>query len=111
MANGTKVVSAEMWRTKRRPEILELFRKYVYGRAPINRPKGMTFKVFDLDRKALNGLAIRKQVTANFTGSKDGPSMDILIYLPAAAKKPVPTFVLLNFYGNHAINSVPGRKL
>ena len=27
MANGTKVVSTKMWRTKRRPEILELFRK------------------------------------------------------------------------------------
>ncbi|MCK4627613.1 MAG: hypothetical protein KAT56_01345, partial [Sedimentisphaerales bacterium] len=111
MANGTKVVSTKMWRTKRRPEILELFRKYVYGRAPINRPKGMTFKVFDLDRKALNGLAVRRQVTVNFTGKPDGPSMDILIYLPAAAKKPVPTFVFLNFYGNHTIHPDPAIKL
>jgi|GEM_PF-534743 len=111
LADGTKVAGAEMWRTRRRPEILELFRKYVYGRAPVGRPKGMTFKVFDLKHKALNGLATRKQVTVNFTGKENGPSMDILIYLPGAAKKPVPTFVILNFGGNHTINAHPGIKL
>ena len=88
MADGTKVTNAGMWRMKRRPQILELFRKYVYGRAPVGRPKGMTFKVFDLDRKALNGQATRKQVTVNFTGKEDAPGMDILIYLPSAAKGP-----------------------
>ena len=34
MADGTKVTDAETWRAKRRPEVLELFRKHVYGRAP-----------------------------------------------------------------------------
>ncbi len=111
MADGTKVTNAGMWRMKRRPRILELFRKQVYGRAPVGRPKGMTFKVFDLDRKALNGLAIRKQVTVSFTGKEDGPSMDILIYLPGAAKGPVPTFVVLNFGGNHTIHSDPAIRL
>jgi len=111
MANGTKVVDAERWSKKRRPEIVELFRKHVYGRAPVGRPKEMTFKVFDLDHKALNGLAVRRQVTVDFTGRPDGPSMDILIYLPAAVKEPVPTFVLLNFHGNHAIHPDPAIKL
>ncbi len=110
MQDGTKVTSAEMWRTKRRPEILELFRKHVYGRSP-DRPKGMTFKVFDHDPKALNGKAMRKQVTVSFTGKPDGPSMDILMYLPNQAKKPVPLFVLLNFQGNHSISTDPAIKL
>ena len=111
MVNGTKVVDAGIWSMKRRPEIIELFRKHVYGRAPVGRPKGMTFEIFDLDHKALNGLAVRRQVTVNFTGRPDGPSMDILIYLPAAVKEPVPTFVLLNFHGNHAIHPDPAIKL
>jgi hypothetical protein len=110
-SDGTKVTSAEMWRSKRRPEILELFRKYVYGRAPLDRPKEMTFKTFDLDNKALNGMAVRKQVTVSFTGKENGPGMDILIYLPAAAEKPVPTFVVLNFGGNHTIHPDPAIKL
>ena len=114
MADGTKVTDADMWRMRRRPEILELFRKYVYGRAPVGRPKEMTFNVFDLDHKALNGLATRKQVTVSFTGKEDGPSMDILIYLPSPprrTKKPVPTFVILNFGGNHTIHPDPAVKL
>ncbi len=111
MTDGTKVTNAEMWRTKRRPEVLELFRKYVYGRAPVGRPKEMTFKTFDLDRRALDGLAVRKQVTVNFTGKEDGPSMDILIYLPGDAKGPVPTFVILNFGGNHTIHPDPAIRL
>jgi len=111
LSDGTKVTNAGTWRTKRRPEILELFRTHVYGRAPIARPKDMTFKVFDLERKALAGLATRKQVTVNFTGKKDGPRMDILIYLPNAVKASVPTFVILNFGGNHTINPDPAIKL
>jgi len=110
LANGDKVTDAETWRTKRRPEILELFRAQMFGRSP-GRPAGMTWEVFDCDRQALDGTATRKQVTVYFTGQKDGPSMDILIYLPNAAAKPVPAFVGLNFQGNHAIHRDPGIKL
>jgi hypothetical protein len=111
MADGAKVSNARKWRTERRPEILELFRTHVYGRTPLGRPENMTFDVFDLERKALAGTATRKQVTVNFTGKEDGARMDILIYLPNSGKKPVPTFVLLNFGGNHTINSDPAIKL
>ncbi|UCG49440.1 MAG: hypothetical protein JSU94_06585 [Phycisphaerales bacterium] len=103
-SDGSRVTDGRMWRQKRRGEILELFRGHMYGRSPVGRPKDMTFDVFDLDRKALDGAAVRKQVTVSFTGKKDGPGMDILIYLPAPPKEPVATFVLLNFGGNHAIH-------
>jgi hypothetical protein len=111
MSNGTKVTNAQAWKDKRRPEVLELFRTYVYGRAPVGRPKDMTFKVFDLEQRALGGLATRKQVAVNFTGREDGPGMDILIYLPNNREKPIPTFVILNFGGNHTICSDPAIKL
>jgi hypothetical protein len=111
MADGATVSNARKWRTERRAEILELFRTHVYGRTPLGRPENMTFEVFDLERKALAGTATRKQVTVNFAGKEDGPRMDILIYLPNSGKKPVPTFVLLNFGGNHTINSDPAIKL
>jgi len=111
MSDGTKVVDAQTWKTKRRPEVLELFRTYVYGRAPIDRPENMTFKVFDIEQKALGGIAVRKQVKVNFTDLPDGPGMDILIYLPNNRKKPIPTFVILNFGGNHTICSDPAIKL
>jgi hypothetical protein len=111
LSDGSKVTDAQTWQSKRRPEILELFCANVYGRAPIGRPQDMTFEVFDLNREALGGLATRKQVTVNFTGSKDGPSMDILIYLPNGAKTQIPTFLILNFGGNHTIHPDPAIKL
>ena len=111
MSDGTKVTDAQTWKSQRRPEILELFRAHVYGRSPVERPANMHFKVFDLDRQALGGLAIRKQVAVYFTKAEEGPKMDILMYLPKNAEKPVPAFVLLNFGGNHTVHSEPEIRL
>ena len=109
-ADGKKVTDAETWRAKRRPEILELFRAHVYGRAP-GKPDKMTFHVFDEDRKALGGKATRRQVRVRFTGDADGPGMDVLIYLPGGAARPAGAFVGLNFGGNHSIHADPGITL
>jgi len=109
-ADGQRVTDPDTWLKKRRPEILELFRTHVYGRAP-GRPKEMTFHVFDNDPRALGGKATRRQVEVRFTGKPDGPTMDLLIYLPNGVQKPVPAFLILNFGGNHAINRDPGIRL
>ncbi|MBM4035277.1 MAG: acetylxylan esterase [Planctomycetes bacterium] len=110
MQDGTKVTSAEMWRTKRRPEVLELFRTHVYGRSPA-KPEALAFKAFDNEAKALGGRATRRQVTILFTGKEDGPKADLLLYLPDDAKRPVPAFLILNFNGNHAVSTDPAIRL
>jgi hypothetical protein len=110
LASGDRVTDAETWQKKRRAEILSLFEKHVYGRSP-GRPEAMTFKVTSVDDRALGGKARRKEVSVYFTGAQNGPKMDILIYLPAKANRPVPAFLGLNFYGNHSINSDPGITL
>src|SRR6202035_4244614 len=38
MKNGQKVATAKMWTDQRRPELIEMFSKYVYGRIPENVP-------------------------------------------------------------------------
>lgn len=96
MADGTEVAGTDAWRTQRRPEILELFRKHVYGRAPLGRPEGITFKVFDLDRNAMGGMATRKQVEINFDGGQDSQTMNLVIFLPNGAKEPAATFLLIS---------------
>ncbi len=111
MSDSTKITNIQGWKTRRRPEVLEMFRTQVYGCAPINQPEGITFKVFDHEQQALGGLATRKQVAVNFTGRQDGPGMDILIYFPNNRDKPIPTFVILNFGGNHTIHADPAIKL
>lgn len=110
-SDGKKVTDAAAWQAERRAQVLDLFRTHLYGRAPVGRPKNMTFEQFDFERNVLGGSAIRKQVSVSFTGKKDAPAMDILIYLPNTGSKPVATFVLLNFGGNHTINADPAIKL
>jgi hypothetical protein len=109
-ADGQRVTNPTMWRNQRRPEILRLFETHVYGKSP-GRPEQMSFHVNSVDEKALGGKAIRKEITVRFTKDPDGPSMDILLYLPRGAKKPVPVFLGLNFYGNHSIHPDPGITL
>src|SRR5690606_13807188 len=63
------------------------------------------------EAKALDGKAIRKQAKVQLTPDPEGPWMDVLLYLPADAEGPVPTFLTLNFYGNHTVHADPGIKL
>ena len=106
---GKPVLDAHMWRETRRPEILELFKEHVYGRAP-GRPADMTFEVFDDTPNALGGKARRMQIRVNFTGKADGPAMDILLYLPAG-KAAAPVFIGPNFNGNQTIHPDPAIRI
>jgi hypothetical protein len=110
MENGERVKDAETWRSKRRPEILRLFETQMFGKSP-GRPRAMSFETDSIDEGALGGKATRKQITVRFNAKDDGPKMDLLIYLPNEAKKPVPLFVGLNFGGNHTIHPDPGIKI
>jgi len=95
MTDGSRVTNAETWTNRRRPEILELFRTHVHGRAPIGRPRGMKFELGPVDREALEGKATQKDLAINFTGKASGPRMDMRVYTPNSATKPVPCFLYL----------------
>jgi hypothetical protein len=109
LANGQPVRDARTWIEKRRPEIVRLFEENEYGRSP-GRPAGMNFDVFDKGTPAFDGKAIRKQVTVYFSADKNGPKMDLLIYLPAGASKPVPLFLQISFTANSSVVDDPGVK-
>ena len=105
MAAGTPVDSPEAWREARRPEILELFREHVYGRAP-TRPATVRAEVRETTSDVLGGLAERRQVRIWLGPEAEGPAMDLLIYAPRASG-PVPAFLALNFNGNHTVHEDP----
>jgi hypothetical protein len=94
-ADGTRVTSARTWKASRRAEILELFRKHVYGRSP-GRPDKQTFEVIEVDANALDGRATLKRVRVTVTGPKGQLSTTMSIFLPNSVKKPVPVFLLLS---------------
>ncbi len=108
--DGEKVRDASAWEQHRRPEILHLFEANVYGRTPDKRLHP-TFELLAIDKHALGGKAIRKQVSVHFSDTKDGPKMDLLVYVPADAHEPVPVFLGLNFEGNHTVDADPGIRL
>jgi hypothetical protein len=107
---GKRVTTAREWERVRRPEILRLFEENMFGRSP-GRPPGMTFEPLSIRRGALNETAVRKEIAVYLNGKKDGPRMDILLYLPASAKSKVPVFLGLNFAGNHAVTNEPDVRL
>jgi hypothetical protein len=109
LRNGKPVRDAKTWYSKRRPEIVEMFETQQYGRAP-GRPADESFEVLDSGTPALQGKAIRKQVTIYLNKDKTGPAIDLLIYLPAAATKPVPMFFSINFGAVQNAVDDPGIK-
>jgi hypothetical protein len=110
-ADGTPVRDAAVWRARRRPELLEIFSREIYGRTPGGRPAGMHWAVTSTDRRALGGKAVRREITVWFTGRKDGPKMQLLIFQPPGAPDahaPWPSFLGLNYYGNSSVSADPG---
>jgi hypothetical protein len=96
MPDGKPVKDLQTWWKTRRPQIVSMFESQQFGKAP-GRPADESFDVFDKGTTALNGNALRKQVTIYLSKDKTGPNIHLLIYLPAAAKKPVPMLFSINF--------------
>jgi hypothetical protein len=110
MADGTRITNAASWRAKRRAQLLELFASQMYGRTPATHaPMGAT--TTEMDRSALGGRAVRKQVTLGFGSRPNGPAMHLLVYLPTGQRAKVPAFLGLNFRGNHALTADPKIEL
>src|SRR5262245_23553934 len=109
LTSGAPVRDAKTWIQKRRPELVRLFEENQFGRSP-GRPSGMSFEVFDKSTEALGGKAVRTQVTIYFSANKSGPKTDLLLYVPAGVKKPVPLLLNLSFSANSNFVDDPGVK-
>lgn len=110
MEDGRRVETAGDWRKIRRPEIMELFRSQMYGRRP-GPPGKLRSRVTSVDSRALDGRAVRREVSIFLSEDRDLPRLDLLIYLPATGSGPVPAFLGLNFNGNHSVHPDPGIAL
>jgi len=97
MEDGRRVTNAAMWYRLRRPEILGLFQREVYG-IPPPRPPGERFQVVREDRHALDGRATRRNVEVDVTAVTSGPALRFTVFLPNNAPKPVPVFVGLHVF-------------
>ena len=108
-SEGDSIATPKQW-LPRRAELLSLFEEHMYGKVP-GTLDTLLFVIASEDTAALSGTAIRREVTVYFTPDKKGPSMSLLMYLPAQTAQPVPLFLGLNFYGNHSIQDDPSITL
>lgn len=109
LENGKRVSDRKTWLEKRRPELLKLFEEHQFGKMP-PRPADMHFKLFDTGTNVFNNTAVRKQVTVYFSSDTTRDKMDLLMYLPKGATKPVPLLLLISFTANSALVADPGVK-
>lgn len=98
--SGRRVTTVKQWERQRRPELLELFSTYMYGRTP-TAPIAVSYEILTENPQALGGKATSRQVKFLFRNGKKTIEALLLLYLPNGVKK-APVFVGYNFKGNHS---------
>jgi dienelactone hydrolase len=99
--DGKKITTKDEWEKTRKPELKELFQRYMYGRLP------PTPKVIGLlkheDKTAFGGKVTLREVELQFDlfEKKNPLPIYLLIAIPNERTGPVPVFVGANFGGNH----------
>ncbi len=97
MNDGQKVTTPTMWWDKRRPEIVEMFSKYVYGRVPNNVPK-VTWTVNRVDHEMLGFTPIIAKDVEGVVDNTSYPAISVhihmMVVLPARAEGPVPVLMM-----------------
>lgn len=98
--DGNKVTTAEMWRNQRRPEIVELFDREIYGRVPAQTPN-VNWEVLSTTPGKMGDYPV---ITRKLVGHVDNsayPAIKVDIGLtlstPADAKGPVPVMMEFGF--------------
>jgi hypothetical protein len=100
LENGKHVTSAKTWWTQRRPQLVELFDREVYGRVPVNAP-AIRWEVVSTTPGEDGGIAT---ITKKLIGHADDSSypqitvnMEATLTLPAKAAGPVPVILEITF--------------
>jgi hypothetical protein len=93
LKNGKKVISAKMWWTKRRPEIVEDFDREIYGRIPRNVPS-VRWEVKSISKDSNNHIPIITKTLIGHVDNSSYPALKVDIQLtlttPANATNAVP---------------------
>ena len=98
--NGKKVITPADWWNKRRPEIVELFDKEIYGRMPGNIPP-VNWKVVSVKDTSIGNFKAKEKMLLGVVDNSAHPSIRVEIELqlvtPANAG-PVPVVMEFGFF-------------
>jgi hypothetical protein len=112
--DGAKVTTPQMWWDKRRPEIIEGYEKYVYGRIPKDVPK-VTWTVNAVDHEF---IGFNRVIAKDLIGQVDNssyPAINVKIHMtlvtPANAAGSVPVLIMFGRAGFPSPNEPAGEDL
>jgi hypothetical protein len=99
-ANGSKVTSASQWTNQRRPELIDIFEREIYGRIPPSAPK-LTWTVQTVDHEALGFTPITATRLMGHVDNSADPDIHadipLMLVKPARAKKPMPVLIIFQY--------------
>src|SRR4051812_9711042 len=98
LASGAPVRDAATWTKERRAELIRLYETEIFGRIPANTPK-VSWDAAPVE--TANGVAVRRSAGTIGAGPS-APRINLKVALPAAAGKPVPIILLIQFGGGGA---------
>ena len=93
--DGLEIASSDLWNKIRRPEILELFRKNIFGRVPDTK-YSETFKLLSLDSSVFERTATQKEILISIESGGKLLSFNLTLFTPNNVKQPVPSFLLID---------------
>ncbi len=112
--DGRKVTTEKMWRVERRPELVEMFSKYIYGRVPTGVPK-VTWTVTAVDHEMIGFTPVIAKDLIGTVDNSSYPAISVHIHMtlvtPAFAKGPVPVLMMFGRAGFPAPNEPRGEEL
>jgi hypothetical protein len=92
-ADGSKVATPADWQ-RRRLELLTLFTREMFGRAPA-MPQKLTFELRENDPRAMDGAATLKRVAILSEHEGQSHSFELAVFLPNARQHKAPAFVVI----------------
>ena len=111
--DGQKVTTAKMWWDQRRPELIEMFSKYVYGRVPADLPR-VTW-TYTIDHEMIGFTPVIAKDLIGEVDNSSYPAISVQIHMtlvtPARAKGPVPVLMMFGRAGFPSPNEPSGEEL
>jgi len=101
-----EVKNKETWEKVRRPEIVTLFEDNIYGQMP-KTYSSIKYSVTNENANAMNGKAKLKEVLIEVLNNNKSLKINLVLFVPNSATKPVPAFLLINNRGKE--NTDPTR--
>ncbi len=98
--SGEKVQTSQQWWDRRRPEIIELFEREIYGREPANIP-AVTWKIISSRDTVVGNFPVKERMISGIVDNSTMPGIsveiELLIVTPLSASDAVPLVLEFGF--------------